>query len=126
MSSIWSEHLGEWHILRLENHIRDEIEESIKEWCPGTKASADVGKGELCDSRCGLPIIRAFMEGELNKDLVMRVITLVPLSSHSVRFSNLQSYPRATSGSNQIPSSDSQQTYPTPLHMFNLYENNVD
>lgn len=121
MSSMWSKHLGTWHILRLEIHIRDEIEERIK----GGIASVDVGKGEFSAPRCCLPIIRAFMEGELTEDLIMKVITLVPvLLPQSVRFTGLQSYSRATSGSNQTPSSDSQQATVLP-QMCHLYANNI-
>lgn len=53
-------------------HIRDEIEERIK----GSTATVDVGKGEFSDPRCALPIIRAFMEGKLNEDLIMKVLPL--------------------------------------------------
>lgn len=71
----------------------------------GNKASADVGKGESSHPTCALSITRAFMEKKLSAHLVMKVITLVPiLLPQGVRFSHLQSYPRATSGSNQIPS----------------------
>ena len=105
MSSMCSNYLGTWRVLRLEIPIRDEIGERIK----GSIASVDVGKGEFSAPRCYLPIIRAFMEGELTEDLIMKVITLVPvLLPQSVRFSNLQSYSRATSGSSQT-SSDSQE-----------------
>lgn len=72
MSSMWSTYLGTWNILRLNIHIRDEIEGRIK----GSAASADVGKGEFSDPRCALPIISAFMEGYLNEDLIMKVLPL--------------------------------------------------
>lgn len=76
VSSVWSAYLGTWNILRLNIHIRDEIEERMK----GSTASADAGKGEFSDPRCALPIIRAFMEGELSEDLIMKVLPLSLLS----------------------------------------------
>lgn len=76
MSSLWSAYLGTRTILRLNIHIRDETEERIK----GSTASVDVGKGEFSDPRCALPIIKAFMERELDEDWIMKVLPLSLLS----------------------------------------------
>lgn len=106
MSTAWSKHMGTWHIFQVWN--------SQKGWNQRIKESYPEAKPVLTQVKVRhvTPVRFAHNKGIHGK--VAKWGFGNEGDALSFRFSNLQIYPRATSGSNQIPSLTPSKPAPSP------------